>query len=72
MEIVEGIAGIRVRRVYKPGAPMGVRGRCSDNTKIRQILGWEPSTRLRDGMEKMYAWIYDQMTQRLNHAGTPE
>lgn len=72
VEIVEEIAGIRVRRVYKPGAPMGVRGRCSDNTKIRQILGWEPSTRLRDGMEKMYAWIHDQMTQRLNRAGTPE
>jgi nucleoside-diphosphate-sugar epimerase len=37
-----------------------VNGRNSDNTLIRQYLGWEPGTRLRDGLEKTYAWIYDQ------------
>jgi dTDP-D-glucose 4,6-dehydratase len=37
-----------------------VAGRNSDNTRIRQYLDWEPSTRLRDGLEKTYAWIYDE------------
>jgi dTDP-D-glucose 4,6-dehydratase len=39
-----------------------VRGRVSDNTEITQRLGWAPSIRLADGMEKTYRWIYDQMT----------
>jgi len=60
VDIVEGIAGIKLRRRYNLDAPKGVRGRNSDNTKIRQYLDWEPSTRLRDGMERTYAWIYDQ------------
>ena len=38
-----------------------MRGRCSDNTLIKQKLGWAPSIRLRDGMEKTYRWIHDQM-----------
>jgi nucleoside-diphosphate-sugar epimerase len=38
-----------------------VRGRCSDNTLITQKLGWAPSVRLRDGLEKTYRWIHDQM-----------
>jgi nucleoside-diphosphate-sugar epimerase len=37
-------------------------GRNSDNTLINKYLGWEPSIRLRDGIERTYAWIYDQMT----------
>jgi len=59
--MVEEIAGIRLRRSYNLDAPKGVRGRNSDNTLIKQELGWEPSTTLRDGMEKTYAWIWDQM-----------
>jgi GDP-D-mannose 3',5'-epimerase len=38
-----------------------VRGRNSDNAMIKMALGWAPSTKLRDGMEKTYAWIYDEM-----------
>jgi nucleoside-diphosphate-sugar epimerase len=57
VSVVEGIAGITLRRTYKRDAPKGVNGRNSDNTKIQQYLGWEPSVRLRDGMEKTYAWI---------------
>jgi hypothetical protein len=41
-----------------------VNGRNSDNTLIRQVFDWEPRTRLRDGMEKTYRWIHDQMTAR--------
>ena len=61
IDIVEGIAGVRVKRRYKLDAPKGVRGRCSDNTLIKQKLGWAPSVRLRDGLEKTYRWIHDEM-----------
>lgn len=60
VDIAEDIAGIKLERSYKLDAPKGVAGRNSDNTKILQHLGWEPSTRLRDGMERTYRWIYDQ------------
>ncbi|HAB17526.1 MAG TPA: NAD-dependent dehydratase [Verrucomicrobiales bacterium] len=60
-DIVESIAGIKLKRHYKLDAPKGVNGRNSDNTLIQQVLGWEPGTRLRDGMEKTYRWIFDQM-----------
>jgi GDP-D-mannose 3',5'-epimerase len=60
-DIVEEIAGIKLKRHYKLDAPKGVNGRNSDNTLIKKYLGWEPSTRLRDGMERTYRWIYDEM-----------
>lgn len=62
VDIVEGIAEIDLDRDYKLDAPKGVRGRNSDNTMIKRELGWAPSVSLQDGMEKTYAWIYDQMT----------
>lgn len=61
VDIVENIAGVRLKRNYKLDAPKGVNGRNSDNTKILRYLGWEPSIRLRDGMAKTYAWIKGQM-----------
>jgi GDP-D-mannose 3',5'-epimerase len=60
VDIVEQIAGVKLKRRYNLDAPKGVNGRNSDNTRIRQYLGWEPSTRLRDGMAKTYAWIRDE------------
>jgi nucleoside-diphosphate-sugar epimerase len=60
VSIVEEIAGLELERRYDTSAPKGVNGRNSDNTRIRSLLGWEPSTRLRDGMERTYAWIYDE------------
>jgi nucleoside-diphosphate-sugar epimerase len=62
--ILEEIAGVRVRRQYDLSAPQGVRGRNSDNTEIVERYGWEPSVSLRDGLEKTYAWIYDQLAAR--------
>ena len=62
IHIVEDIAGKKFKRRYKLDAPKGVRGRCSENALIKQRLGWAPSIRLRDGMEKTYRWIHDQMT----------
>jgi nucleoside-diphosphate-sugar epimerase len=61
VDLVEDIAGIKLKRTYNLKAPKGVNGRNSDNTRIRKLLGWAPSTRLRDGLEKTYAWIYDQV-----------
>jgi nucleoside-diphosphate-sugar epimerase len=62
VDIVEEIAGIKLKRSYNLSAPKGVNGRNSDNTKIQKYLGWEPSIRLRDGMAKTYAWIEEQMS----------
>ena len=61
VDIVEGIAGIKVRRTYKLDAPKGVRGRNSDNTLIKQVLDWAPPTSLQTGLEATYSWIYNQM-----------
>jgi GDP-D-mannose 3',5'-epimerase len=61
VDIAEDVAGIKVKRRYNLDAPKGVNGRNSDNTLIKKYLGWEPSIRLRDGIERTYAWIYDQM-----------
>src|SRR5713101_226479 len=68
VDIVEDIAGIKLKRSYNLKAPKGVNGRNSDNTLIQKYLGWEPNTRLRDGMEKTYAWIYDQMVNGKSEA----
>lgn len=63
VDLVEEIAEIKVQRSYKLDAPKGVRGRNSDNTLIKQVIRWAPDTSLRDGLEKTYRWIYDQMAQ---------
>jgi nucleoside-diphosphate-sugar epimerase len=62
VDIVEKIAGVKLKRSYKLDAPKGVRGRNSDNTLIKKLMNWAPSIRLEDGMEKTYKWIYDEMT----------
>jgi GDP-D-mannose 3', 5'-epimerase len=62
--ILEDIAGISVKKNHDLSAPQGVRGRNSDNTMFHSIYGWEPSISLRDGLEKTYGWIYDQLSAR--------
>jgi nucleoside-diphosphate-sugar epimerase len=61
VDLVESIAGVKLRRKYNLDAPKGVRGRNSDNSLIKGLLNWAPDIRFEDGMEKTYAWIYDQM-----------
>ncbi|HEY1237233.1 MAG TPA: NAD-dependent epimerase/dehydratase family protein [Solirubrobacterales bacterium] len=61
VDIVEEIAGIKVERNYDLSAPQGVRGRNSDNTLIKERLGWTPSIPLSDGLEQTYRWIHDQL-----------
>ena len=61
VDIVEDIAGVKLDRRYNLDAPKGVNGRNSDNTKIVNYLGWEPSIRLKDGLAKTYEWIAKEM-----------
>ena len=60
VSIIELIAGIELKRTYDLNAPQGVGGRNSDNTFIKKVLKWEPSTPLQEGMKITYAWIKDQ------------
>ena len=64
VDIVEEIAGIKLKRSYDMSAPKGVNGRNSDNALIQKYLAWEPSTPLKMGMEKTYRWIYDEYVAR--------
>jgi nucleoside-diphosphate-sugar epimerase len=64
VDMVEKIAGIRLKRNYDLTAPQGVNGRNSDNTLIKKLLHWEPNIPLQTGLEKTYAWIYDQYLAR--------
>jgi len=61
VDIAEGIAGVKLKRKYNLGAPKGVRGRSSDNALIQKLMGWEPDTKLRDGLAKTYDWIRREM-----------
>jgi GDP-D-mannose 3',5'-epimerase len=61
VDIVEDMAGYKLERKYDLNAPKGVRGRNSENTLIKQYLGWEPSIPLRKGMKITYDWISEQM-----------
>lgn len=65
VDTVEEIAGIELKRSYDLEAPQGVRGRNSDNTRFRETYGWEPSISLREGLEKTYAWISEQVAAEL-------
>jgi nucleoside-diphosphate-sugar epimerase len=65
IDIVEEIAGIEVSRNYDLSAPQGVRGRNSDNAQLEAALGWQPSVTLQEGMAQTYAWIYDQLSERV-------
>ena len=63
VDIVASVAGKTVRKRYDTTKPQGVRGRNSDNTRLRQVLSWEPQTTLEQGLGKTYAWIYEQLEQ---------
>jgi nucleoside-diphosphate-sugar epimerase len=60
VDYIEEIGGVKLRRHYKLDAPRGVAGRNSDNTFIKQVLDWEPSTPLKEGLRATYAWIEQQ------------
>lgn len=61
VSLLEEIAGVSLRREYRLDAPRGVRGRNSDNSLVRKRLNWSPSISLRDGLERTYSWIFDEI-----------
>jgi nucleoside-diphosphate-sugar epimerase len=63
-DFVAEIAGIKIIIKHIPG-PMGVRGRNSDNTRLREVLKWEPQLALEDGLRRTYDWIEKQVAQKL-------
>lgn len=71
VDLVADIAGIQVTKKHISG-PQGVRGRNSDNTRLRTVLKWEPSITLEEGLSKTYHWIESQVMDRLNEKGDLE
>jgi GDP-D-mannose 3', 5'-epimerase len=63
-DIISKIAGVRLSKKHVPG-PQGVRGRNSDNNRLREVLGWEPAISLEEGLSYTYAWIEEQVKAAL-------
>jgi len=59
--LVSGIAGKTLTIQHDPSKPQGVRGRNSDNSRLREVLGWEPATSLEDGLRTTYGWIESEL-----------
>ena len=68
-DLIAKIAGIAIHKKYIAG-PQGVRGRNSDNSRLRKVLDWEPRTSLEEGLSRTYSWIESMMRQRLDHQST--
>jgi GDP-D-mannose 3', 5'-epimerase len=64
VDIVAAIAGKTIHKSHDLTKPQGVRGRNSDNTRLREVLGWEPQISLEDGLARTYAWISQQLRPR--------
>jgi nucleoside-diphosphate-sugar epimerase len=63
-DIIAEIADVQIEKVHVEG-PQGVRGRNSDNTKLREVLGWEPAISLEEGLARTYPWIEEQVKQSM-------
>ena len=61
-DIVADIAGISLSKKHIDG-PQGVRGRNSDNTRLRKVLGWEPQVSLEEGLSQTYEWIEAEVSK---------
>jgi nucleoside-diphosphate-sugar epimerase len=61
-DLIADVAGIKIVKKHVPG-PQGVRGRNSDNTRLRQVLQWEPEVSLEVGLRRTYEWIEEQVRQ---------
>lgn len=68
-DIIAAAAGLEVEKLHVPG-PQGVRGRNSDNTRLREVLGWEPQISLEKGLARTYDWIEGQVKKKLGLAET--
>ena len=65
IQIIEDIAEYKVKKNYLLDKPKGVRGRSSDNTFIKNKLDWSPSTSLKNGLEKTYEWIFNDISKKI-------
>ena len=65
IEITSAVANKNVRKQYKLDAPVGVRGRNSDNNLIRSVLGWDYEMTLKEGISNTYHWINAQVSNKL-------
>jgi nucleoside-diphosphate-sugar epimerase len=70
VDVIAGIAGVQVKKVHVPG-PQGVRGRNSDNTLLRKVLGWAPRVTLEEGLVSTYRWIEHQVRTSLLREAAP-
>ena len=61
VDLVAGVAGKTIHKRYDLGKPQGVRGRNSDNTRLREVLAWEPGISLEAGLNRTYRWIAEQV-----------
>tara|TARA_Y100001970_G_scaffold133625_1_gene164658 strand:- start:20047 stop:21048 length:1002 start_codon:yes stop_codon:yes gene_type:complete len=66
IEMIEEIANQKFEKNYQLDKPKGVRGRCSDNSLIRSKLGWDNKTTLKEGLQKTYKWIDEQIKSGSN------
>ena len=68
VDMVCAAAGKRLKKRHNLQGPQGVRGRNSDNSRLRQVLGWEPSLTLRQGLRRTYPWIEAQLLATVSEA----
>jgi nucleoside-diphosphate-sugar epimerase len=64
VDMIAGIAGKRIGRRHNLSAPQGVRGRNSDNTRLKEVLGWAPEVTLEEGLRRTYEWICEKVRER--------
>jgi len=64
VDMICGIAGKKLAKKHDLNKPQGVRGRNSDNTLLRKVLGWEPNTPLEKGLEITYKWIQGELKKK--------
>lgn len=69
VDIISGIAGKRFTKRHDLSKPQGVRGRNSDNARLRAVLGWEPRIALREGLIPTYRWIAQRIASERPAAG---
>lgn len=69
-DMIARVVGIKLAKRHVDG-PQGVRGRNSDNTRLRQVLNWEPRVSLEDGLARTYQWVEQQVRQKLEPESGP-
>ena len=72
VDLVAKVAGKQIQKRNDLSKPQGVRGRNSDNTRLREVLGWEPQTTLEDGLQATYKWISAQLATQPSKAAAPK